>query len=147
MTETRMAIERFLEALETGDWNGMEGLVTAGALYDGSMPGWRTQLEGAARIVQEYREEWTGKHTWRVVERETMPTPDGAVVTIEIHGRCPGDEHHAGHEEVCRIANVFRLEGDRIAEHRYWCCGEWDEETLARIEAEAPKVSRAARAR
>ncbi len=48
------------------------------------------------------------------------------------------------YEEGCRIANIFRLEDGRIAEHRLYCCGEWDEETLRHIEARAPNVRRVA---
>lgn len=143
MVEIPAAIQRFLEGIETGNWDGVEVFYTPNALYDASVPGWRYQYEGAARIAQEMRLEWTGKHTWRIVEQHLVSTAEQVVVDFEARGRCPGDEHHTPHEEACRIANIFRLEGDRIAEHRFYCCGEWDEETLRRIETEAPKVRRA----
>ena len=111
-------------------------------LYDASVPGWHYQYEGAERVAKEYENEWTGQHVWDVVEHHVSPTPDGVVLDFEARGTCRGDANHPPHEEAVRIANIFRLEGGRIAEHRFYCCGEWDEETLRRIEAEAPKVNR-----
>ena len=140
MADVPAPIRRFLEGLQTADWDGIKDCYTPDALYDATVPGWRYQYEGAARIARELREEWTGKHPWRIVELHVTPTPDGAVVDFEARGRCPGDAHHGPHEEAVRLANIFRLEEGRIAEHRCYCCGEWDEETLRRIEAEAPKV-------
>lgn len=136
------AIQTFLEGIETGRWETIEHHLADDVFYDATVPGWHYQYEGAARVAEEYREEWTGKHTWRVVERHVSSTPDGAVVDFEARGRCPGDDNHAAHEEAVRIANIFRLKNGRIAEHRFYCCGEWDEETLRRIEAEAPKAQR-----
>lgn len=144
-TDIPIAVARFLDGIWTGDWSGIEDHLTADVLYDASVPGWHYQYAGAERVAQEYREEWTGQHTWRVIERHVSPTPDGVVVDFEARGRCPGDENHDAHEEAIRIANIFRLADGLIAEHRFYCCGEWDEETLQRIEAEAPKVSREGR--
>ena len=144
MTEVPAAIQRFLEGIQTANWDGIEAYYTPDVLYDASVPGWHYQYEGVARIIAELREEWTGKHPWRIVELHITPTADGAVVDFEVRGHCQGDEHHAPHEEGCRIANIFHLQAGRIAEHRFYCCGEWDEETLRHVDAEAPKVRRAA---
>jgi len=144
MTKVPTAVQRFLEGIQTANWDGIEDYYTPDVLYDASVPGWHYQYEGVDRMVQELREEWTGKNPWRIIELHTMPTPDGVVVDIEIRGQRQSDAHSAPREVGCRIANIFQLEGDRIAEHRYYCCGEWDEETLRRVEAVAPKVRRAA---
>jgi hypothetical protein len=144
--EIPAAVARFLEGIETGDWGGMEEHLAPDVLYDASVPGWHYQYQGAARVVREFQNEWTRKHTWRVVESHAAYTPDGVVLDFEARGCCPGDESHAAHEEAIRMANIFRLEGGRIAEHRFYCCGEWDEETIRRIEEEAPKVRREGRA-
>ena len=140
MVEVPAAIQRFLEGIQTGNWDGIEACYTPDALYDASDPRWHYQYEGPRQIAQEFREEWTGLHPWRIVELHIAPTADGAVVDFEARGQCPGDAHHAPHMEGARLANIFRLEGGRIAEHRVYCCGHWDEETLHRIEVEAPKV-------
>jgi ketosteroid isomerase-like protein len=135
-------VRRFLEGVESGDWDGMESCLTPDVLYDASVPGWHFQHQGPARVAEQYRQEWTGKHSWRMVELHVSPTTDGVVVDFEARGQCPGDDDHRPHEEAVRIANIFRLTNGRIAEHRFYCCGEWDEQTLRRIEAEAPRVER-----
>lgn len=140
MTSLPIAVQRFLHGLETGEWDGIEQHLQTDVLYDASVPSWHYQYAGAAQVAREYREEWTGKHPWRIVERHVAATPDGVVVDFEARGRCPGDESHPAHEEAVRIANIFRLIEGRIAEHRFYCCGEWDAQTLRRIEAEAPRV-------
>jgi ketosteroid isomerase-like protein len=141
-TDIPAAVARFLDALETGRWDGFHECLSPDVVYDASVPGWHYQYEGAARVAQEYEHEWTGKHAWHVIERHVSPTADGVVVDFEARGRCPGDDSHGPHEEAVRIANIFRLEDGRIAEHRFYCCGEWDEETLRRIELEASKIER-----
>jgi ketosteroid isomerase-like protein len=138
--EIPTAIRSFFAGIETGDWEGIEQRLAEDVLYDASVPGWHYQYQGAGRVAREYREEWTGQHTWRIVEHHMSPTADGVVVDFEARGRCPGDENHEAHEEAVRIANIFRLADGRILEHRFYCCGEWDEQTLRRIEAEAPRV-------
>jgi ketosteroid isomerase-like protein len=142
MAEVPAAIQRFLDGIQTGDWEGMEDYLTPDVLYDATVPGWRYQYEGAERVVEDYREEWTGKHPWRIIELHVTPTPEGAVVDFEARGQCPGNAEHAPHEEGSRLANIFRLEDGRIAEHRYYCAGEFSEEDLRRIEQEAPMVRR-----
>jgi len=133
-----VAVEEFVRRIETADWDGMEEHLTADVLYDASVPGWHYQYEGASRVVQEYREEWNGKYLWSVQVQRLVATQDQVVLGIEIHGqpiRADGPP-----PAVCRLANFFRLEGDRIAEHRFYCCGEWDPETVRNIAEHAPKV-------
>lgn len=122
--------------MESGRWDGIADQLAPDVVYDASVPGWHYQYQGAARVAREYREEWTGRHPWRVVELHANPTPDGVVVGLEIRGRDPG----ADGDEACRLANVFRLADGRIALHRFYCCGEWDAETVRRIDAEAPRL-------
>ena len=130
------AAERFLDGLRTGDWEGMEQHFTPDAIHDGSMPGWRVQYAGPQHIVQAYRDEWTVQGTWSIPEPRV--TRAGDVVIVELEGtiEVPGDPL------LCRIVNFFHLRDGRIAEHRYYCCGEWDEETVHHIEAHAPNLER-----
>jgi ketosteroid isomerase-like protein len=129
------AVQRFLDGLRTGDWDGMEEHFTQDAIHDGSMPGWRVRYQGPARIARAYREEWTGKGTWSLPEPTVTQTDDTIVVELEA-------TLEAEEPLVCRIANFFRLRDGRIAEHRYYCCGEWDQATVRRIEEEAPRIER-----
>lgn len=136
MQQLPKAVQRFLDGLQSGDWEGMEQHFTPDAIHDGSMPDWRVQYEGPARIVQAYREDWTGKGTWH------MPDPTvtraGETVVVELEGTLATPEEAL----LCRVANVFELRDGRIAEHRYYCCGEWGEEAVRQIQADAPKVER-----
>lgn len=138
MEQLPTPVQRFLEGLESGNWEGMEQHLSPDAIHDGSMPDWRVQYAGPARITQAFREEWTGKGTWHI------PAPavprGGDTVVVELEGTLVTPDE----ELLCRIANFFRLRDGRIAEHRYYCCGEWGEETVRQIEAEAPKVERKA---
>lgn len=136
MRELPNAVQRFLDGLSTGDWDGMEQHLTPDAVHDGSMPDWRLQYEGPARIVQAFREEWTGRGTWRFADPVVTIGDDTAVVELHATLVSPGEPL------LCRLVNVFQLRDGRIAEHRYYCCGEWSEETQRQIAAEAPKVER-----
>jgi ketosteroid isomerase-like protein len=141
MTDLPPAIQKFLEGLQTGDWTGIEQYLTPDAIYDATVPGWRYQYRGAERIARELREDWTGRNTWRIVELHVTPTRDGVVVDFEARGRRPQGAALREGEVCARLANIFRLEGGRIAEHRFYCAGEWDEATVRRIENEAPLLS------
>lgn len=138
MSEVPEAIECFLTGLQTGEWAGIEEHLAADVLYDASVPGWHYQYEGRERIADEYRREWTGRHPWRVVELAVDRCASGAVlVDFEVRWG------EAGSEEACRMANIFRFGADgRISEHRLYCCGEWDPETVRNVDASAPRVVR-----
>jgi len=136
MQQVPNAVQRFLDGLRTGSWDGMEQHLTPDAIHDGSMPDWRVQYQGPARIVQAYREEWTGKGTWTLPEPTVTQTDDTVVVELE------GTLNSPDEPLLCRLANVFHLRDGRIAEHRYYCCGEWSQATVRQIEAEAPRIER-----
>jgi ketosteroid isomerase-like protein len=136
MEQVPIAVQRFLDGLRTGDWDGMEQHFTPDAVHDGSMPDWRVRYAGPERIVGAYREEWTGKGTWNIPEPTITRSPD--TVAVELEGTLVTPDE----ELLCRIANFFRMRDGRIAQHRYYCCGEWSEETVRRIEAEAPGIGR-----
>lgn len=133
MEQVPTAVQRFLDGLQTGDWAGMEQHLTPDSRHDGSMPFWRTRYSGPERIVRAYREEWTAKGTWRLPQPVVTQTDD--TVIVELEGTMMGAEEKL----LCRIANVFALRDGRIAEHRYYCCGEWSEQVVREIEAEAPR--------
>ena len=136
MEQLPSAVQRFLDGLRTGDWDGMEQHLTPDAIHDGSMPEWRVQYAGPDRIVRAYREEWTGKGTWAIPEPAVTQSED--TVVVELEGTLVTPDENL----LCRIANFFRVRDGRIVEHRYYCCGEWSEATVRRIEADAPKLGR-----
>src|SRR2546425_286076 len=141
MRQVPEAIQRFLDGMESGNWEGMERYLTGDTLLDATVPDWRFQYEGPEKVINQFRD-WTSGHPWRVIEARYTGASDGGVVELEIHGDCAGDDDHAPHEEMARQACVFSLRDGKISEFRLYCAGEWNEEVMARIEAEAPKVER-----
>lgn len=131
-------VEEFLDRIASGDWTGMEDHLHPEVLYDASVPEWHYQYRGADRVVQEYREEWSGKYRWSVVESHAVRGVDAVALLIEMRG-APLDGG-ALPPVVCRLSNLFRLRSGRIAEHRYTCCGEWAPETVDHIAEHAPMV-------
>ena len=146
MDQVPRAVQRFLDGMESGEWDGVGGFITSDVLMDCSVPEWRFQYEGRDKMVDQFRD-WTSQHPWRVTDARYTGSSDGGVVELEIHGDCPGDDDHAPHEEMARQACVFSLRDGKIAEFRLYCAGEWNEEVMARIDAEAPKVARPVAAR
>lgn len=131
-------VKLFLSGLQTGDWTGIEEQLAANVLYDASVPNWHYQYEGRDRIAHEYRSEWTGRHPWRVAQLNVECCQSGAVV-VDFEVRWG----ETGSEEACRMANIFRFDHERrIAEHRLYCCGEWDPETVRNVDMSAPRVVR-----
>lgn len=136
MEQLPNAVRRFLDGLATGNWDGMQQHFTRDAIHDGSMPEWRVQYQGPERIVQAFREEWTAKGSWHIRNPAVMQAGDTVALELECTLVAPDGRI------MCRIANFFELRDGRIVEHRYYCPGEWNEATLRRIEADAPKVER-----
>ncbi len=143
MTDVPASVARVLAAMESGDWTGVATGYADDVVFDGSVPAWRFQIAGREAVVAEVSG-WTAQHAWRIVEQRVTPTSRGVLVELEVRGQCPGDADHEAHEEASRSANIFELDAaGLIVEQRLVCCGEWGEEEIARIEAEAPKVLRA----
>ena len=129
------AIERFLEAMRTADWDGLEDIYADDAVFDASVPNWHFQYEGGSKCVEQLAD-WFGIVP-DVFQPIVTPTEDGAVVDFEMRRMCPGNpaENHAPHVEGTRQAHIFRFRDGKITEQRVYCAGEW-------LEEEAPKVSR-----
>jgi hypothetical protein len=132
------AVAAFLERIGTADWAGMEEHLDNDVFYDASVPDWHYQYQGADRVLQEYREEWSGKYRWTVVERHTVAADHAVMLLIEMHGAPIRAGEHP--PVVCRLSNLFRLDGDHITEHRFTCCGEWGPDTVRQIADHAPKI-------
>jgi hypothetical protein len=142
MGMTPEPIGRFLEALRTAKWAGLEDAYTDDAVFDASVPNWHFQYEGASKCVDQLAD-WFGIEP-TVFEPTVTATESGCVVDFELRRMCPGNpaENHAPHLEGTRQAHIFRLRDGKICEQRVYCSGEWLEEDWKRIDAEAPKVVR-----
>jgi hypothetical protein len=142
MADVPPAVAAVFDAIETGDWAPVKDVLADDVLYDGSVPEWHFQMQGADDVLDEISGT-TAQHTWRFHERRVTRTESGVLVEMELRGRCPGGDDHPAHEEATRNAMVFDLDAaGRLAEIRLICSGEWDDTVIARIEAEAPMVRR-----
>lgn len=139
MNELPAAVATLLGAIESGDWAPVKDVLATGVVYEGSVPGWHFSMGGVDDVLAELST-WTDEHPWRFHERRVTRTERGVLVECELRGRCPGHEDHPSHEEASRQAIVFELDGDAISEIRLTCTGDWGEDVIARIEAEAPRV-------
>jgi hypothetical protein len=112
---------RLIEFLETG--TAPEGLFTADAFCDFTMPQWRLQAQGAADIVQLRRHGHPAPG--RVPRSRFDATATGFVLEVE-------EEWEAGGESwYCR--ELFRADvADGAIRHMsVYCTGDWDQARVA----------------
>jgi hypothetical protein len=131
MDATRAIAERFMRFIETGD--APEGLFTADAFCDLTLPRWRLQAEGrdAALALRRGGHPCPGSvPRWRV-----DPTPDGFVVEFEERWRQDGRDWY------CREMARADLRGGAICALSVYCTGDWDAEREAEHRA-AVQLSR-----
>lgn len=137
-TTTTATITQHIEArLRALDFGGLAELYRPDALFDGSVPQWRYQLQGREAIREMLGEEaayLTGGA--RVTGWRVTPTDDGLVAEIEVRF------HHDGEERLWREVHLFHTDGEAITEHVNYCTGIWDAATIARHAVEAPMVRR-----
>lgn len=129
------AVQRVLDGLTTGDWDGIEQHLAPDVVHDATVPGWRMQYQGVVPVAAEMRS-WTVHGTYRIEEQTVTLAGDTVVVELQLtHDATQG-------WYFSRFANIFALRDGRIAEHRYYCAGDWDEATVRKIQAEAPRIDR-----
>jgi hypothetical protein len=142
MIEIPAAVAEVLRRMESADWTGVDAFLTPDVVYRASVPDWHFSMKGRDAVVAEISQAWS-EHPWRFHEQRVTPLAGGVLIETELRGQCAGDEHHASHEEASRNALVFELDdGALIREIRLTCSGVWNDEVIARIEAEAPSIDR-----
>lgn len=135
LTETSL-LDRAVAYLRDYDVDGVASFYRAEVLLDANVPHWRFQLQGPAAIAEELRDQLAQLGTIEVVASSTHRCADGLVVELEVHARADGVER-LWHE-------VHLLLGDDggIVEHRLYCTGIWDAETIERHRVEGTMVRR-----
>jgi hypothetical protein len=119
-------VQRLLDAIAAGD--GIpDGLFTADAVLDATVPMWRYAVTGAQAVSAELGK-WYGSPT-RIEHVQRRPFPGGVAVEIDISWTETGVPH-AGHQ-----LHVLAISGDRIASDTVFCGGRWPAELLAEMEA------------
>jgi hypothetical protein len=119
---------KLIEFLETG--SAPEGLFTADAFCDFTMPQWRLQAQGAGDIIRMRQSGHPGPG--RVPRTRFDPTATGFVLEVE-------EEWEAGGESwYCR--ELFRADvaGGAIAQISVYCTGDWDRARVAQHRETVP---------
>jgi len=122
-TETcRDLAARLIEFLETG--TAPDGLFTADAFCDFTMPQWRLQAQGPADIVRLRTTGHPGRG--RVPRSRFDPTATGFVLEVEEEWEADGESWY------CR--ELFRADvaGGAIRDVSVYCTGDWDRDRVAK---------------
>ena len=117
---TATVIDRFLETVRTGSVT--PDLYAEKACLDATVPGWRFQVRGPAKIAAEYRGWFTGPSQIDTLER--YPIEDGEVVRY-FHRFDVGGEAYAAHH-----VHVLRVRDDLIVSDTVFCGGRWGPKVL-----------------
>ena len=105
-------------------------------LLDANVPLWRFQLQGAEAVLEWFRDEIADVGRPEVVSSSTHPSDDGIVIELQVEYDADDGRH--------RWREVHLLLGDErgLAEHRIYCTGIWDPETIERHRVEGTMVRR-----
>jgi hypothetical protein len=119
---SRELAARFIEFLETG--NAPDGLFTAGAFCDFTMPQWRLQAQGSRDIVALRNSGHPAPG--RVPRSRFDATTTGFVLEVEEEWEQDGESWY------CR--ELFRADvaDGAIAQLSVYCTGDWDRAQVAR---------------
>ena len=131
----RPVIDRFRQALGSGDHSRLTEVYSPDAVFDVNLPEWRFSLVGPDRIAGQL-DAWHPEAP-NVVEWDERPTGWGAIVELALW-------EGPGHELYSRSTHTFDVSGDRIVRHVMYCTGDWDPATTARYRGmqEAQPVER-----
>ncbi len=119
-------VQRLLDAIASGA--GLpDGLFTADAVLDATVPMWRYEATGGEAVRNELAK-WYALPAC-IDRMQRRPFPGGEAIEIDISWVENGVPH-AGHQ-----LHVLGLSGDRIASDTVFCGGRWPAELLADMEA------------
>src|SRR5688572_25290010 len=104
--------DRIVDAIRAANWAALTDLYAADVLLDMNLPTWRFQLQGRDAASTYFTEETAGFRRLHTTHLAVHRTDDGIIVEEEM--RFDGD----GGEHLWRAVDIFRLDDDRIVEHR-----------------------------
>lgn len=128
MSATPPIADRFVTFLQTTVDPG--DLFAVQVFCDFNVPQWRYQFEGVEELANQIRHDTPNSITVGRVE----PTPSGFVLEAE------ADVHIDGQPYYERTIWLVTITDDRITEVTLYCSGEWDTDTRARQQREAPML-------
>ncbi len=120
---TATVVDRFLEAVRTG--HVTTDLYAEQARLDATVPGWRFQARGPAKIAAEYSSWFAGPSRIETLDRHAI---EGGEVVRYFHTFDVGGQPHAAHH-----LHVLQVRGDRILSDTVFCGGRWGPEVLAQM--------------
>ena len=133
-TETTTIADRLVSAVRDADWEAITSTYAPDVLLDMNLPMWRFQVQGRDVASQYFREQVARFANLRTTHHRVHRGEDTLVIEEEM--RFDGD----GGEHLWRAVDVFRLDGDNVAEHTQYCTGCWTPDFIERQAAEAPMV-------
>ena len=133
-TETTTLADRLVGALRDADWAGLTATYAPDVLLDMNLPMWRFQVQGREAASQYFGEQIARFVNLRSTQLRVHRADDTLVVEEEM--RFDGD----GGEHLWRAVELFRLDGEHVAEHTQYCTGVWAPADIARQADEAPMV-------
>lgn len=133
-TETTTIADRLVSAVRDADWDAVTSTYAPDVLLDMNLPMWRFQVQGREAATQYFVEQIARFTNLRTTQHRVHRSADTLVIEEEM--RFDGD----GGEHLWRAVDIFRLDGDTVAEHTQYCTGCWTPDVIERQGAEAPMV-------
>ena len=128
-TATRTAVDRFVAAIEAGV-RVEDGVFSADAVVDATVPNWRWTIRGAAAIADTFAGWFADPGAFESVRR--TPLPDGELLEFTLTWQENGVPH------ACHQAHVLTLRNGGIVGDTVFCGGRWNAALLAEM-AEADR--------
>ncbi len=126
---TSTVVDRFLDAVRSGEFASRDGIYTTESTLDVVVPGWRFAVNGDDAIGDEYARWFAAPGEFEELRR--LPTEHGEVVEYTLSWVESGVPHGARHVNVLDVD----VEGDRIVSDHVWCGGRWSAALLAEMGA------------
>jgi predicted SnoaL-like aldol condensation-catalyzing enzyme len=132
--QTTTTADRLVAALRDADWDAVTATYAPDVLLDMNLPMWRFQIQGREAATQYFIEQIAEFPNLRTTHHAAYHAGDRLIVEEEM--RFDGEDG----ESFWRAIDLFRIDGDLVAEHVQYCTGCWTPDTIARHAAEAPMV-------
>lgn len=132
--QTTTLSDRLVAAMREADWDGITATYAPDVLLDMNLPTWRFQVQGREAAAEYFREQMVRFADLRTTQHRVHHAGDTLIVEEEMRFTAEGGEH------LWRAVDIFRLDGDTVAEHSEYCTGCWTPDQIARQAAEAPMV-------
>jgi hypothetical protein len=124
MTDTLLAIDRYLAAIEAGDMDACDAFASE-VVLDATVPNWRFSVTGDAAVRSELGRWYADSGTFEELRRTRLP--DGELVEFTLRWE-EGGVPHAAHQ-----AHVIDVADGQVTRDRVWCGGRWPAALLAEM--------------